>query len=137
MSKCTGDSQPKLGYVANKVTTNITTTLQNSYIIYIVSFLLIGPVQYCRHDSAVLPWTIAGVSLSVNVFSIIYLMFLWYVTTSVFYVLKALLMNLRLLDNKSQLTLSSSPKEHKKKGETESGGQNVHVNAENRPISRV
>ena len=32
---------------------------------------------------------------------------------------------------------SSSPKEHKKKGETTSRGQNVHVTAEKRPISRV
>ncbi|XP_044215583.1 sialic acid-binding Ig-like lectin 14 [Thunnus albacares] len=36
-----------------------------------------GPVQHCRPDSAVLPWAVAGVSLSVNVFSIIYVMFLW------------------------------------------------------------
>ncbi|XP_070767893.1 sialic acid-binding Ig-like lectin 14 [Enoplosus armatus] len=36
-----------------------------------------SPVQHCGPYSAVLPWAVAGVCLSVNVFCTIYVIFLW------------------------------------------------------------
>lgn len=103
-----------------------------------MSFLMVDPVQHCGPYSAGLPWVVAGVSLSVNVFYTIYVIFLWYVVPSAYHVVKALIKHWRLLGNKSWLTLFVfSPKESKKKGETKSSGQNLYVTAENRQITRI
>lgn len=58
---------------------------------------------------------IAGVSLSVNVFYTIYVIFLWYVTPPECYVLKALSVLWRLLGNTTWLTLFFFSKEKQEK----------------------
>lgn len=53
---------------------------------------LVGHVQHCGPHCPVLPWAVAGVSLSVNAVFTVYAIFLWYADTAAFYVLKAQLM---------------------------------------------
>lgn len=58
---------------------------------------LVGHVQHCGPHSAVLPWAVAGVSLSINVAFTIYV--IWYDATAAFYVLKALTVRQQIMAN--------------------------------------